>query len=240
MTSSKNRLQTLIAYSSNSRAYLKWLEAGKPENHPSDIPFFLPYGARKGDRYLIFVGGVDQSYVGWGVISSQRNSGKGNWEKTSIWLVQEHYFRNPVPGDDILAATGFKSPRVEKVLDDSIAGAVWRAARGLKLTSTDRAVEGILTETRSRSRNAGLRTAAIKRAGGVCQGCGVNFLKRHGGLGKHCLVVHHKKQLKDTDQPSETKLTDLAVVCANCHMMIHANREKALTLPQLKKKIGKF
>ena len=50
-----------------------------------------------------------------------------------------------------------------------------------------------------------------------------------------CLVVHHKKQLKDTDQPVETRVSDLAVVCANCHMMIHSNRERALTLVQLRK-----
>jgi 5-methylcytosine-specific restriction protein A len=96
-----------------------------------------------------------------------------------------------------------------------------------------------LTESRSRSRNAGLRLAALQRAGGVCEGCGVNFAKRHGGLGSKCLVVHHKKQLKDTDQPVETKLSDLAVVCANCHMMIHVNRDKALTLSQLKKRLGR-
>jgi 5-methylcytosine-specific restriction protein A len=67
----------------------------------------------------------------------------------------------------------------------------------------------------------------------------VNFGKKHDGLGKHCLVVHHKKQLKDTDQPRETKLSELATVCANCHMMIHSNRMKALTLAQLKKKLGR-
>ena len=110
-------------------------------------------------------------------------------------------------------------------------------ARGKPLSQTDRVVEGILTESRSRSRNAGLRQAALQRSGGRCEGCGVNFEKKAGGLGKHCLVVHHKKQLKDIDQPVETKLSELAVVCANCHMMIHSNKNKALSLNQLKKRL---
>ena len=58
-----------------------------------------------------------------------------------------------------------------------------------------------------------------------------------GGKGEKCLVVHHKKQLKDIDQPVETRVSDLAVVCANCHMMIHVNRDKALTLAQLRKSL---
>jgi predicted HNH restriction endonuclease len=52
------------------------------------------------------------------------------------------------------------------------------------------------------------------------------------------LVVHHKQQLKDTDQPRETKLSDLAVVCANCHMMIHADPDQALSILQLQRRLG--
>jgi hypothetical protein len=187
----------------------------------------------------LYVGGRDQTYVGWGTVESNWRSGTKGWKGEEFVLIVHHLFREPVSGADVLASTGFKPPRSEKVVKESLALAVWRSARGKPLTQTDRAVEGILTESRSRSRNAGLRLAALQRAGGVCEGCGVNFAKKHGELGRHCLVVHHKRQFKDTDQPVETKLPDLAVVCANCHMMIHVNRDKALTLAQLKKRIGR-
>ena len=133
--------------------------------------------------------------------------------------------------------TGFKVPRTGKVVDEKFVKNLWRVARGKPLSDVDRAVEGILTESRSRSRNNGLRQAAIQRSGGCCEGCNVNFKKKAGGLGKHCLVVHHKKQLKDMDQPTETKLSELAVVCANCHMIIHSNKNKALSLNQLRKRL---
>jgi len=232
-------MQTLISYSSDSRAYVAWLAEGRPSSRPSDVPFRLPQETQKGDRYLLYVGGQDQTFVGWGKIQSGWRIGTRGWKGEEVVQLTENMLRQPVTGLDVLVATGFKPPRSGKVVDDGVASAVWRAARGKPLSQTDRAVEGIMTESRSRSRNAGLRLAALQRAGGICEGCGVNFAKKHSGLGRHCLVVHHKKQLKDTDQPVETKLSDLVVVCANCHMMIHVNRDKALTMAQLKKRIGR-
>ena len=230
-------MQTLICYSSDSRAYIKWLESGCPDEKPTDVPFRLPDETKKGDRYLLYVGGNDKTYVGWGTVESNWRTGTRGWDGLKHVQVVDHIFRIPIAGDDVLATTGFKLPRAYTVVNESLATAVWRAARGKPLSQTDRAIEGILTESRSRSRNSGLRLAALQRAGGVCAGCGVNFSKKHGGFGKRCLVVHHTKQLKDTDQPRETKLSELAVVCANCHMMIHINKDRALTLTQLKKRI---
>jgi hypothetical protein len=232
------KVQTLIRYSSSNRAYLDWSAKGKPEMRPGDCPFWFPEETEKNDRYLMYVGGIDKAYVGWGIVLSDWKKGSGLWKGHYYVTSDEHYFREPIPALDVLAATGFKPPRGAKVIDNEIAAEVWRAVRGTKLSPTDRAVEGILTESRSRSRNAGLRLAALQRANGMCEGCGTNFAKKHGGLGRRCLVVHHKKQIKDTDQLRETKLSELAVVCANCHMMIHVNSEKALTLAQLKKRIG--
>lgn len=232
-------MQTLICYSPDSRAYIKWLESGRPDEKPSDVPFRLPDEAKKGDRYLLYVDGVDKSYVGWGTVLSNWRAGTKGWVGRKTILVADHIFRNPIAGDDVFAATGFKLPRTYMVVNDSLATTVWRSARGKPLSQTDRAIEGILTESRSRSRNSGLRLAALQRAAGVCSGCGINYSKRHGDLGKRCLVVHHTKQLRDTDQPRETKLSELAVVCANCHMMIHANKDRALTLSQLRKRIGR-
>lgn len=231
-------MQTLISYGSSSRAYLDWLAKGKPDTRPGDVPTWLPKGTKKNDRFLVYIGGVDKAYVGWGKVLSDWKKGAGLWKGHNFVTTDEHFFREPISALDVFAATGFKPPRVEKVIDNEIAPEVWRAVRGTKLSPTDRAVEGIMTESRSRARNAGLRLAALQRANGVCEGCGVNFARKHGGLGRRCLVVHHKKQMKDTDQPRETKLSELAVVCANCHMMIHVNSEKALTLAQLKKRIG--
>lgn len=51
--------------------------------------------------------------------------------------------------------------------------------------------------------------------------CNFDFRARYGELGKAYAQVHHLKPLSARDGVRETKLSDLAVVCANCHVMIH-------------------
>lgn len=231
-------MQTLISYTSDSRAYLDWIKSGKPADTPDDVPFGMPDETRKGDRYLLYVGGIDKTFVGWGKVLSDWKPGTGLWKGHDVVQAKDHIFREPRLGSDVEASTGFRIPRRRIVIPEEFAALVWRAATAKRLSPSDRAVEGILTESRSRRRNPALRTAALQRAQGQCAGCGVNFVKKWGELGSRCLVVHHKNQMKDLDQPRETRLSELVVVCANCHMMIHANPAKALTISELKRKIG--
>lgn len=49
-----------------------------------------------------------------------------------------------------------------------------------------------------------------------------------------CLQVHHRNQLALEDEPVVTKTADLAVVCANCHMLIHFDPKKALQVEVLR------
>jgi 5-methylcytosine-specific restriction protein A len=81
-----------------------------------------------------------------------------------------------------------------------------------------------------RRREAKLRRAKIQEAlrnnGArlICevQNCGFDFGKRYGELGKNYAQVHHLLPLsKSPKDGRETKLRDLAIVCANCHVMIH-------------------
>lgn len=231
--------QTLICFASDSRAYLKWLESGRPEDSPKGIPFAMPASARKGDRYLLYVAGSDHSYVGWGTIESNWTKAKrGAWK--NVWKIMAHdrMLRKPVTGSHVEKITSFKKPRDTQVVPGRFADVVWSAVRGQSPKGADRAVEGIRTESLSKSRDDRLRLAARQRAKGKCECCLRTFGRKPDDLRRKCLVVHHKKQLKDTDQPRETKLSELAVVCANCHMMIHADPDKALTIAQLQKKLG--
>jgi hypothetical protein len=52
--------------------------------------------------------------------------------------------------------------------------------------------------------------------------CGFDFFEKYGALGKDYAHVHHKKPLGSGPAKGvEVTLDDLAVVCANCHAMIH-------------------
>jgi hypothetical protein len=54
--------------------------------------------------------------------------------------------------------------------------------------------------------------------------CGFDFQARYGELGFGFAEVHHKKPLSESSHAGQkVQLSDLAVVCANCHRMIHHN-----------------
>jgi 5-methylcytosine-specific restriction enzyme A len=62
----------------------------------------------------------------------------------------------------------------------------------------------------------------------ICEvpNCGFDFAEQYGALGDGYAQVHHLLPLsKSPKDGRETKLKDLAIVCANCHVMIHAGGE---------------
>ena len=85
------------------------------------------------------------------------------------------------------------------------------------------AIEGLGTEGKITryGRSRSLRKAAMLRSNGICAVCRHHFKRVLGGRGICVLHVHHVKQLSARDRPKRTRLKDLVVVCANCHMLMH-------------------
>jgi len=77
----------------------------------------------------------------------------------------------------------------------------------------------------SRARRAKIREAMHLNGGKlICEvpNCGFDFAERYGPLGEGYAQVHHLEPLRKAPKEGrEVKLKDLAVVCANCHVMIH-------------------
>jgi len=105
----------------------------------------------------------------------------------------------------------------------------------LRTVENEGVVEGIARETvvLSRSRSATLRKDALRRSRGVCEACRVDFSAILNGRGLRALQVHHKRQLALQETPEITSLEDLAVVCANCHAIIHTNPKAAIPVEEL-------
>lgn len=97
-------------------------------------------------------------------------------------------------------------------------------------------IEGIAREVTviARSRSRRLRDLALKRSRGVCEACGTDFSTLLGGKGLHALQVHHRLQLALQESPKLTSPDDLAVICANCHAIIHADRLSAMRVEALR------
>ena len=101
---------------------------------------------------------------------------------------------------------------------------------------TLRVVEGIAREVTimAHSRSRELRAVALERSSGVCEACCVDFSALLGGLGVRALQVHHRHQLALLDEPVINTVGDLAVVCANCHAVLHTDPMNAIPVERLR------
>ena len=55
----------------------------------------------------------------------------------------------------------------------------------------------------------------------VCEACGFDFAQSYLERGEGFIECHHKRPLSDLKPGTRTKLSDLALLCSNCHRMIH-------------------
>lgn len=66
---------------------------------------------------------------------------------------------------------------------------------------------------------------ALKKFGSlVCEACGFDFEKVYGARGRGFSECHHTKPLHELGEDHKTTTDDLAILCSNCHRMIHAKR----------------
>ena len=84
-------------------------------------------------------------------------------------------------------------------------------------------------------RNPNLRAAAIEIHGTRCQVCTFSFDEAYGKLGKDFIEVHHLQPISNYQGEVNVDPTkEMAVVCSNCHRMIHRNPNHPLSLDELR------
>jgi 5-methylcytosine-specific restriction protein A len=81
---------------------------------------------------------------------------------------------------------------------------------------------------RSRERNR-LLADSVKRAAAAegrlyCVVCEFDFSVAYGEVGQGFIELHHTVPISDYTANQRTRMTDLALVCANCHRMLHRRR----------------
>jgi hypothetical protein len=79
------------------------------------------------------------------------------------------------------------------------------------------------------ARNPALVRAAKERLSYTCQVCGFDFAATYGLIGEHYVECHHMKPLSERPEEEQldgatTSADEVAVVCANCHRMLHRRR----------------
>lgn len=89
--------------------------------------------------------------------------------------------------------------------------------------------EGQRQLTSCRKRSARNRFRMLEQAQGSCAGCHLNLHEYFGSRGDKGLEVHHLKPLgREKEGIIKTSLSDLVVLCATCHRLLHADPEHSL------------
>jgi 5-methylcytosine-specific restriction protein A len=111
------------------------------------------------------------------------------------------------------------------------------ASSDLDTTRTEGGVK--VRISKSIERSAKMRQKALEIHGYKCQVCEFDFELRYGNWGKEFAEVHHIKPLAELkgEQQNTNPKTDLAVLCSNCHKMVHRKKGITLSLEELKMKI---
>jgi 5-methylcytosine-specific restriction protein A len=69
------------------------------------------------------------------------------------------------------------------------------------------------------------KATVLKATGKLdCEACGFDFALAYGDLGIGFAECHHRLPLASLGSRTGTRLADLAILCANCHRMIHKTR----------------
>ena len=92
-----------------------------------------------------------------------------------------------------------------------------------------------------RERNSAIikakKDAILQTTGKLCcEACGFDFKEMYGKFGDGFCEVHHLQPLSKADGVVKTELGDLAIVCSNCHRIIHRT-DPMISIPNLSKHV---
>jgi 5-methylcytosine-specific restriction protein A len=78
---------------------------------------------------------------------------------------------------------------------------------------------------RSRELVRRARAEAMRRFGRLaCAVCGFDFFEQYGEVGRDFIECHHTVPVSELRDGARTRLSDVALVCSNCHRMLHRRR----------------
>lgn len=101
----------------------------------------------------------------------------------------------------------------------------WEAPEGVVLLRLHKTLERSPAPARQK------KSVALQRSGVLqCEVCESDFQERYGSLGDGFIECHHTTPLHQLAPGHKTKLSELALVCANCHRMLHRGGS-ALSIP---------
>lgn len=148
----------------------------------------------------------------------------GNELERTVWVIYEHDQAGLARDAEAIRASVARLEEItDKPADLDHDEAVSEGAVVLRLHKTFERDSSIIRKKR-------LEATSLD-----CEVCGFDFFKAYGELGRDFIEVHHRNPVSLMQQKGheKTMLKDLALVCANCHRMLH-RRKLALTCDELR------
>src|SRR5262245_41443890 len=155
----------------------------------------------------------DQEYASAGKVGLTR----GNKDEETVWLEFSQDRERLVRVADAIRRA-ILLPAYEHGVIDEEEDTV-EAEEGRLLTRLHR------TRERSRKLVEQRKQKALSEFGRLrCEVCRFDFEERYGDRGRGFIEAHHTKPVETLVEGSKTRLEDLALLCANCHRMVHSAR----------------
>jgi len=156
---------------------------------------------------------------------------RGNKDEAVVW---EEFSADPsrlkAVAAAIVLALNERVGEEDEVVEDEVG--IEEAPEGRLLTRVHR------TRERNRQLVQERKKKALKEHGRLfCEACGFDFGEHYGKAASHIIDCHHTKPVHTLVDGSKTRLEDLALLCANCHRVVHASRQW-LSIDQLRERIA--
>jgi 5-methylcytosine-specific restriction protein A len=94
---------------------------------------------------------------------------------------------------------------------------------------------------RYEGRSSAAAKAAKREQGFRCRGCDVDYRELYGAVGERCVDAHHLVpywQLGEGVRRLNPQ-RDFAILCSNCHRLVHSRRREPLSIPELRALLGR-
>ncbi|MDB4909070.1 MAG: endonuclease family protein [Gemmatimonadetes bacterium] len=211
----------------------------KASLHPWSARWTVSRFAEIGDTVLFYASRPLSSLVATGEVASipKLNDQPGHHFRGKYFARVDsiNMLENPRSRIDIMTAIPdwgyWRSPIATIVVPAAHAGTLAKlvALSPKQFTTSDESgIEGAryLASHLRIERDSGLvrrkRITTLREKGRLaCEVCDFDFHERYGKSGEGFCEVHHLQPLGHASEAHSTSLSDLAVLCANCHRMIH-------------------
>lgn len=91
--------------------------------------------------------------------------------------------------------------------------------------------EGKIVERKHKARERNSKVIDIAKSNFLkknkklyCEVCGFDFETKYGSIGKYFIEGHHTIPVSEMSEGHMTKPEDIALLCSNCHRMVHKKR----------------